>query len=205
MSNDQKRPDGGQNQQQRVDALEQAIADQKAQFDAAMLEQRQTIDALRSLLTERREAAITPAAPTPVPNRYLEIERKTQEQEKKRLEDMAATKRAVEAGEYKFRVCIFSPSEEGVQSQLSRIKGEGVNAPWESKIKPLHPWMTVGVDAPDARLARMLAKEKYNEAKGINLLDRCEHTIYRIDEYGNPIGDEADLAAFSKQVQRAFA
>lgn len=193
--------------QQPVKGDENALEQRVNSMEALVLEQSQTIEALRKMLAERVEHAITPQAPAQIvmPNRHLEIERKTNEQVARMDEAHAAKLKAIEAGEYKFMVCIFAPDDNGTPGQLSIARREQTDpakplAPWEVRTRPLHPWLKVGADGPDVHIARMVAAKKYNEAKGIRVIYGAEHTIYQIDAAGKPIGSPLDIQEFARQL-----
>lgn len=186
---------------------ENALEQRVSSMESLILEQSQTIEALRKMLAERVEHSITPQSPAQIvmPNRHLEIERKTNEQVKRMDEEHAAKLKAIEAGDFKFMVCIFAPDDNGTPGQLATVRREQTDpakplAPWEIKTRPLHPWLKVGADGPDVHIARMVAAKKYNEAKGIRVVYGAEHTIYQIDESGKPVGSQLDLQEFARQL-----
>lgn len=191
---------------------ENALEQRVSSMESLILEQSQTIEALRKMLAERVEHSITPQSPAQIvmPNRHLEIERKTNEQVKRMDEEHAAKLKAIEAGDFKFMVCIFAPDDNGMPGQLLDVRREQTDpaktlAPWEVKTRPLHPWMLVGADAPDVHIARMVAAKKYNEAKGIREVFGTSHVMYQVDNAGKPVGSDLDVQEFARKLPPLMA
>ena len=180
-------------------------AERMAELETMVLEQADQLKALRALLAERTEAKLEPAQIV-LPNRDQEIEAKTQKWLRERAEREAADKRAIEAGEFKFMVCIFARSSERDQFMQIKQVHNGAPAPWDCSVRPTHPWLLVGVDAPDLETARLKAAEKYNRCKGIRRLSGdVMHTIYQVDAQGRPVKNEEDLAKFRGQLAETGA
>lgn len=176
----------------RVSELESVVLQQGEQITEAL----STIKALRSLLSERIEAKVTPKTDAESFKSYVrEQERLSAEWQKSHDEFLAAQKRAAEAGEWKFKICIFSRQPE--HDQFREMSPE--DKPWDCEVLPASPWATIGVDAPSIEAAIALAKEKYNRVMGIRDPGQ-PHTVFQVSDKGKVVAVARDAEAFQRQI-----
>lgn len=186
MSNEQPK------NKDRVAELEAMVLQQGEQISELLSTQK----ALQSLLSERVEAKITPATDRDKFKSYVrEQARLSDDWQKKHEQQQLAFKQAAEAGQWKFKVCIFSRQPEHDQFRNMDVDTK----PWECEALPAAPWATIGVDAPSLEAAMALAKEKYNRVMGIRDPGQ-PHTIFQIDERGRVVDANRDAELFRKQI-----